>query len=595
MKLSDYVASFLAGLGIRHIFVVTGGAAAHLIDSVAKADGITYICCAHEQAAAMAADAYARVTRQLGVAIATSGPGATNMLTGVLGAFYDSVPVLYITGQVSTFRLRRNSGVRQMGFQEADVVDIFKPATKYTVLVTDPQRIRYELEKAVYLAREGRPGPVLVDIPDNLQREEIDPEQLASFVPPQQNLGNPGNLRELVSRCIHLLNEAHRPIVILGWGVRLAGAEEETLTLLNGLGVPVMPTWATRDLIPSSHPLMVGSFGTHGTRYGNFAVQNADLILSLGSRLDTHHTGSPITSFAREAKKILLDIDPHELNKFKGHGIDEDLLLIQADVKDFIQVFNTLKDQVNIPELSPWKKTIAHWKARYPICPAAYYEEEEVNPYVFFRGLSQEAAEGEIFFADTGCGLAWMMQSLEFKKDQRCFSAFNYTPMGYALPASIGASLALGKRRIICVSGDGGLQMNIQEMVTGVYHNLPVKIFLINNHGYSMIQQTQEQWLSSRYEASTVEGGLGFPDFEKIAESYGFTVVRICRNRGITEKIREVLTSPGPVLCNMEINPRHRVIPQVKFGRPIEDPEPFLDRQEFLENMLVQPLKVCLE
>lgn len=595
MKLSDYVAHFLANLGINHVFAITGGAAAHLIDSVAKTPGITYICPAHEQAAAMAADAYARVTGKIGAAIATSGPGATNMLTGVLGAFYDSVPVLYITGQVSTFRLRRDSGVRQLGFQEADVVDIFRPCTKYAVLLNDPRDIRYELEKAVYLAKEGRPGPVLVDIPDNLQRESINPEELAPFVPPTKEPGNPEALADVVGECISLLSRAERPVIIIGWGVRLAKAESEVLKIVNTLGFPVIPTWATLDLLPSSHPLVVGSFGTHGTRYGNFAVQNADLIFSLGCRLDTHHTGTPITSFAREAKKIIVDIDSSELDKFRSQGIDDDLLLIKANVKDFAQVFNNTRSMPALPDISAWKRTIAGWKARYPILPAAYYDEKKVNPYVFFKTLSEEATEGEIFFADTGCGLAWMMQGMEFKEDQRCFSAFNYTPMGFALPASIGASLALNKQRIICISGDGGLQMNIQELVTAVRHDLPVKIFLINNHGYSMIQQTQDQWLDSRYEASTVEGGLGMPDFEKVAASYGFKVVRIDRNRGIPEKIREVLVTPGPVLCNVDINPRHRVIPQVKFGRPIEDPEPYLDRAEFLQNMIVQPMKICLE
>jgi acetolactate synthase I/II/III large subunit len=595
LKLSDYVARFLALQGITHVFAITGGAAAHLIDSVAKTPGITYICPAHEQAAAMAADAYARVTGKLGVAIATSGPGATNMLTGVLGAFYDSVPVLYITGQVSTFRLRRDSGCRQLGFQEADVVDIFRPGTKYAVLVTDPRDIRYELEKAVYLAKEGRPGPVLVDIPDNLQREFIDPEELAPFVPNPESPGNPIHLPEVVSECIDFLNRAKRPIVILGWGVRLARAEAEVLNLVTALEFPVVLTWATLDLIPSAHPLVVGSFGTHGTRYGNFAVQNADLVLSLGSRLDTHHTGTPISSFAREAKKIIIDIDANELNKFRSQGIDDDLLLIEANVKDFAQVFNHLRDKLALPDISAWKKTIASWKDRYPICPPAYDEEEEVNPYIFYKTLSRETAEEEIFFSDTGCGLAWMMQGMEFKKGQRCFSAFNYTPMGFALPASLGASLALNKQRVIAITGDGGLQMNIQELATVVRHNLPVKIFLINNHGYSMIQQTQDQWLDSRYEASTVEGGLAFPDFEKVAESYGFRVVRIDRNRGISEKVREVLATPGHVFCNVEINRKHRVIPQVKFGRPIEDSEPFLARKEFLDNMIVQPMKVCLE
>jgi acetolactate synthase-1/2/3 large subunit len=592
VKLSDYVAEFLARQGIRHVFAIAGGASLHLIHSIAKTQGITYICPAHEQAGAMAADAYARVTGNLGAALSTSGPGATNMITGVCCAFYDSVPVIYITGQVATFRLKRDTGVRQMGFQETDVVSIYRPITKYVVLVDDPKRIRYEMEKACYLARSGRPGPVVVDIPDNLQREEINPWELEPFVPPQE-VKDPSRLKAQIDQSLRLLESARRPAVILGWGVRLARAEQEARELINHLGFPVLLTWAMMDFLPSSHPLVVGGFGTHGTRFGNLAVQNADLLLTIGSRLDTHETGTPLATFAREARKIVVDIDPNELHKFSAFGADIDVAIC-ADAADFLHEITPRLQEIEKPNVKEWVRRVAHWKERYSTCPPDYYDQEEVNPYVFVKALSKETNAGEVFVVDTGCAIAWMMQAFEFKEGQRLFHDFANTAMGYALPASIGASVALGGKSIICVSGDGALQMNIQELATVMRHNLPIKIFLINNHGYSMIQQTQDQWLDSQYIASSVEGGLAFPNFSKVAEAYGFKVVTIQSNREVPHRIRQVLDYEGAVFCNVEIPSWHRVIPQVKFGRPIEDPEPFLERREFLENMIVKPLDVSL-
>lgn len=593
MKLSDYVVTFLAKQGIRHAFAISGGASIHLIHSIADIPGISFICPQHEQAGAMAADAYSRVTGNLGVAISTSGPGATNMITGACCAYYDSIPVVFITGQVTTFRIKRNSGVRQLGFQETDTVDIYKPITKYAVRIDEPERIRFELEKAIYLAKSGRPGPVLIDIPDDIQRSEIDPDELEQFVP-QQKPKNPSQLHEKVARCIQLFNEADRPVLIFGWGIRLAKAEEEAKRLVNVLGFPVALTWAVMDMFPSDHPLLVGAFGTHGTRYGNFTLQNADLILVIGARLDTRERGSPITSFAREAKKIVVDVDPSELKKFKILGMDVDML-IHSDARDFLQAINQRIDKISLQDISAWKKRIKEWKAKFPICPPEYYKQEKVNPYVFVKALSKESSEGDLIVVDTGCTLAWMMQAFEFKPNQRLFHDFNNTAMGYALPASIGACFATDGEPITCVVGDGSLQMNIQELATVIRHRLPIKIFLINNLGYSMIQQTQDQWLRSRYLASTIEGGLAFPDFVKVADAYGYKTVIISSNRELNERIREVLDSDGPVFCNVEIRPEHRVIPQTKLGRPIEDAEPLLSRREFLKNMIVKPAEASLK
>jgi acetolactate synthase-1/2/3 large subunit len=587
MKLSDYVASFLADQGIRHVFAISGGASLHLIHSIADTPGTSFVCPQHEQAGAMAADGYARATGKLGAALATSGPGATNLLTGVCCAYYDSVPVLFITGQVSTFRSKRDTGVRQIGFQETDTVDVFRPVTKYAVQVDRPERIRYELEKAAHIAQSGRPGPVLIDIPDDVQRAQVDRAALIGFTPPP-SARRPG-LREAVERCREWLQEAKRPVVILGWGVRLAGAAPAARQAVERLGVPVAPTWALADLLPSDHRLRIGTFGTHGTRHANFAVQNADLILSVGSRLDTKATGSPPATFAREARKIVVDIDLAELNKFSRYGLNIDLP-IAADAREFFEALGAVADDG--PSIDNWLQQIDTWKRLWPVCPDAWREEKDVNPYAFVKALSTHCAEGETIFLDTGCTLAWTMQAFDFKEGQRIFHDWNNTAMGWALPAGIGASFALGRRPVVCVTGDGSLQMNIQELATIVRHDLPIKIFLLNNHGHSMIQQTQDQWLGARYLASSVSGGLADPNYLAIAQAYGLRTLSASRNAELADVIAETLLTAGPVFCHVDVRPEHRVIPQVKFGRPNEDPEPLLPRHEFLANMIVKPLDV---
>ncbi len=593
MKLSDFVARFLARQGIRHVFAITGGASVHLIQSIADTPGIDFICPQHEQAGAMAADAYSRATGNLGAAISTSGPGATNMLTGVCCAYYDSIPVIYITGQVFSSRSKADTGVRQMGFQETDTVEIYRPVTKYAVRVDDPREIQFELEKAVYLAKSGRPGPVLIDIPDDVQRAEIDPKKLPGFLIACERV-ELSCLNRQVTRCIELINQAKRPVIILGWGIRLAKAEEEIKELLHKLQFPVALTWAVMDMFSSRYMLLVGGFGTHGTRHGNFAVQNADLILAIGTRLDIHQRGSPPSSFARGAKKIVVDIDPAELGKFGGLGIEVDLS-IRSDAGAFLRALNRRSDEISSRDISDWKIKINDWKKKFPICSFEYYDEKGINPYIFVRQLSEQLTGDDTIIVDTGCALAWTMQAFRFKAGQRLFHDFNNTAMGYALPASIGACFALGRKRVICITGDGSLQMNIQELATVIRHRLPIKIFVVNNQGYSMVRQTQDQWLGSRYLASSVEGGLAFPDFAKVARVYGFKVEMAERSIELISSICQTLDGNYPALCDVRIPSEYRTIPQAKFGRPIEDNEPLLDREEFLENMIVKPVDVSLK
>ncbi len=592
MKLSDIVAEFLAKQGIKHVFAISGGASLHLIHSIAETPGTSYVCPLHEQAGAYAADGYARVTGGMGCAVATSGPGATNLITGICSSFYDSVPVLYLTGQVATFRAKGDTGVRQMGFQETEIVDICRTITKYAVLVKDPYRIRYELQKAVAIARSGRPGPVLVDIPDDLQRMDIDPGKLIDYQP-EAAVSAPVVSEDSLQACIAAVKSAQRPVLVYGWGIHLANAENEARELARILGVPVAMTWAALDVLPYDDPLAIGGFGTHGTRYANFAVQNADLIISIGSRLDTKATGSPASSFAREAKLIMLDIDPAEIRKFDRLKLKVDLA-ISVDAATFLRALIGRARGQQFPDFAPWINRIGEWKSRYPACRPEYAMETGVNPYWLVKQLSSLLREDEVIFSDTGCALAWMMQGFEFKQGQRFFHAFNNTPMGYGLPGAMGASFARPGKRTICMTGDGSLQMAIQELATVAHHRLPVKILLFNNKGHSMVRQTQEQWLGGNYYATSLKGGLACPDFAAVARAYGFRTDTLALNADIASKLAQTLDSEDPAFLNIEIDPEHRVIPQVKFGRPNEDADPPLDRKEFLENMIVKSLPVSL-
>ena len=587
MKLSDYVAQFIAAQGIRHVFALSGGGSMHLIDSLAKTKGTTYICPMHEQAAAYAADGYARVSGGLGCAVATNGPGGMNLLTGIAGAWYDSLPVLFITGNLPIARQVGNTGVRQIGQSETDIVSMAKSVTKYAIMVRDPVRIRYELEKAVVIAQTPRGGPVLVDIPGDIQRAEIDPAALLGYseqpifeTPPEGQM----------FACLQALMQAKRPVLIYGWGIHLARAEHEAAALAEQLNVPVVPTFAARDLVPHDHPLCVGAFGTHGTRAGNFTVQNADFILAIGTRLDTKETGTPASGFARGAKIVMVDIDGHELRKLAPLGVKLHLG-IECDLRVFLRYFlMDIPSQWELPDFSAWRERVAKWKVRYPVVLPAHSEETTVNPYWFVKQLSDLCHEDDIIICDTGCTLIWTMQAFEFKAGQRFFHAFNNNPMGYGLPAAIGAAFAKPGQRIIYVASDGSLAMSVHELATVVRHNLPIKIFLLNNRGYGIVQQSQEAWLGAdkaQYHATSVKGGLAFPDFVAVARVYGWAVDCAIANYQVAPKIAVALVNEGPRFLSLEIGTKHRISPLVRSGRPNEDADPLLSREELAENMIV--------
>jgi acetolactate synthase-1/2/3 large subunit len=588
MRVADYVVSFLARHGIRDVFLVTGGVLTPIVDAMQGRVDIRYVCTQHEQAAAMAADGYARVTGLFGVAMGTSGPGATNLITGIGCSWFDSIPVLCITGQVNTYESKGASAVRQWGFQETDIVEIVKPITKYAKWLNDPEQIRYELEKAVAIATSGRPGPVLLDLPMNVQRSQIDPDRLVGCARAPQTISLDGDLAldAKVKEAARLLGSAQRPVFILGAGVRLARAQSEFLSFIESMGVPTVSSWGGLDLIRYDHPLFVAQFGVYGHRAANFAVQNADLIISVGTRLDTRMTGGKPETFARCAKKVLVDIDASEIHK----RVNADVAIV-ADARKFLQLLNMAVQDMPRPDFSAWRERIANWKTRYPIVTdQAYYREGAVDPRVFVDKLCEALPDEIVTVLDTGANLTWAMQTFKVTGTQRVFSAYGYSPMGYALPAAIGASAASGERPVACIIGDGGLQLNIQELQTLAHYRFPVKIFVMNNRSYGIIKQFQEELYQGRYGASEPDAGYSCPDFVKVARAYELPAEKITSHEEISQAVKRVFEIPGPVVCDVQLDEDARIAPKTIFGNPIEDQAPLLDREEFRSNMIIPPL-----
>ena len=584
MKLADYMCDFISNF-TDHIFVGNGGCVITLLDSIEKHNNLKCIPTQNEQGAAIAAEAYSRVKQNgIGVALATSGPGMLNLMQGIGCAFYDSIPVLYISGAPPLNHLIKDGEkIRQKGFQEMDVVGIVKPITKYAVLLKDPNMIKYELEKLMYNAFEGNQGPVLLDIPDDLQREEVDPKTMKPFVPERKTI-NRLEIENQMEIMLRMISEAKRPVVIVGGGAKIGRAEGDVIDFLGLTRFPFVSTWSTIDMFPIGHNgRYVGNFGIASNRYGNYTVQNADLIISLGSRLDTHQTGSDPSKFAPDAKKICINIDWHELHKQNGMKTD---LAINAHLKPFLYEFN--KSVVKTQNIDPWIKRIEEWKEKYPVRLPEYKNElGATNPYVFMDELAKITGKDDIIITDAGATLTWTFQAYRPRTYQKLFSATNHSPMGYAICASIGAQFAAFGERVICITGDGGIHMNIQELETIKYNNLPVKIFLINNGEYGIIKQTQDTWMNSRYVAVCPKSGVGFPSWSKIATAYGipYTCIDGSSDEDMKMKMQMVLESVGPMICDVKVKSREQILPKLVFGKPIEDMGPLIDRKEHEYNM----------
>jgi acetolactate synthase-1/2/3 large subunit len=599
VRLADYVANTLADHGIHDVFLVTGGGAMHLNDAIGRCERLRYVCCHHEQACAIAAQGYYRLTNRLAAVNVTTGPGGTNAITGVFGAWVDSLGMVVVSGQMKWETLVRSTGLplRQLGDQEVDIVRLVESITKYAVMVTDPSTIRYHLEKAIHLARTGRPGPVWLDVPINVQSANIDPAALVGFDPASESERSTPVLRDAdVEQLIDRLRTAQRPVIYAGAGIRLAGVADELLTLAEKLGIPVATGFNAHDLIASDHPLFAGRPGTIGDRAGNFAVQNADLVLVLGCRLNIRQVSYAWEHFAREAYKVVVDIDAAELAK---PTVRADLP-IHADVAEVVRrLLGT-----DLPSTPDAWRTWADWcrarRAKYPVVLPEYWSGTNgVNPYCFGDRLFGELESNDIVVTGDGTACITTFQSARLKRGQRLFSDSGSAPMGFDLPGAIGACIGAERRRVICVTGDGSVMLNLQELQTIRGYHLPIKLFLLNNNGYHSIRQTQRNFFPGNDVGSGPESGVTFPDFQRVAYGFDLPFRRACDHAELERVIRDTLAEPGPAVCEVMLDLSQPFSPKVSSKRladgrmvtaPLEDMAPFLPRDEFLENMIVAPV-----
>lgn len=597
MKLAHYVMDFLAQQGIRNVFGVTGGAVVHLFDAADRNPDIQPVFCHHEQAGALAAQAYARIKNALGAAIVTTGPGGTNAITGVCAAWLDSIPCIYISGQARLAHNTRGKAVRQIGAQQLDILPLVAPITKYAVMVDDPKMIRYELQKAVYIATSERPGPVWIDLPQDLQVALIEPAELQEFDPGEIAVrAQHAPSASEVSEVLRLLERAERPIILAGYGIRLAHAEAEFRRLVELLKVPFLSTWNASDILPTDNQFYVGRPGIFGQRGANLAFQNCDLLLSIGSHLCLTITGSLFHTFARKAKIVMVDVDPVEL-EHRTVRVDVPL---QCDAKMFLQEMLRQAKATELKRLGPWQDKCSQYTKRYNGVPLGWRDQKDyVNTYTFVDTLSNELDNRDAVVVDGGGTTNQVaFQAFKVKEGQRLIISGGLCAMGSGLPESVGACFAADGARTICLCGDGSLQFNIQELQTIVHHNLPVKVFVISNGGYLSIRNTQDGFLDSNYVGSCESGGMSLPDLVKVAQAYGLKADRICHHGELAKKIRWALDESGPVLTEIMISPKQEIAPRQGFDarsdgthspRPLEDMYPYLDRKEFLENMIIDP------
>ncbi len=598
IKLSDYIANFLAQAGIRHVYMLTGGGAMHLNDAFGKQPDLTTIFCHHEQACAMAAESHARLTNQMALVNVTTGPGGINAMNGVFGAWTDSIPMLVISGQVryDTTIYSAKFNLRQMGDQEADIIPSVKPMTKFAEMITDPQLIKYYLQKALYIATHGRPGPVWLDIPMNVQGAMIDETKLIEYNPKNEFPHTPVIHANTIAQVIEKLKTAERPVIIAGGGVRVAGTHDLFFKLLEKLAIPVTSAWNAHDVIHDDHPCYVGRQGIMGDRAGNFAVQNADLVITLGSRLNIRQVGYSWKTFAREAFKIMVDIDPLELIK-PTITID---LPIHGHLNDFLTKLISAVENTTIPAKTAWLDWCMERRKRYPVVLKEYWDRKElINPYCFIDKLSELLPEDQITISADGTACVVGFQAFRLKKGQRLYHNSGCASMGYDLPAAIGACVASGKKEIICMAGDGSVQQNIQELATIAYHQYPIKIFILNNNGYHSIRQTQSNYFGKPLVGVCPESGIGFPDFEKIAYAYGLPFARTDNHDTMEAAIQKTLNTKGPAICEIVLTADQAFLPKQgskrlpdgrMVSRPLEDLAPFLPHDELKQNMLIEIL-----
>lgn len=595
IRVADYIANVLIQKGITQIFSVVGGGAMHLNDAFGHHPHLHCLYNHHEQASAMAAEGYARVHNRMAAVCVTSGPGAVNALTGVVGAYQDSIPMLVLSGQVKTAVTLRRIGLplRTVGGQEVDIVPIVQQnMVKFAEMVVEPQRIRYALEKAIYLATSGRPGPCWLDIPVDVQGAYVETEEMESYQPEAVSLSP---TEEQIDTVLARLQQAKRPVLYVGNGIRLAGAAALFRRLVNELQIPVVTCWNSIDLIGTENPYYCGRGGNMGDRAGNFAVQNSDFLLCIGSRLGIYQVGWDVKTWAREAYAVVVDIDPYELQK---PTLRADLPVC-ADARLFLE---RLLERVKTPSLATdWVQQCEEWKKTYPVVQKRQYEEAGAcNVYAFMDTLSRRLPEGAITVVANGSASVVGSQAYYVKDRDRFLMNCELSSMGYGLPAAIGASLANGGGSVICIEGDGSIMMNLQELQTVVTNQLPIKIFVINNQGYQQIRLTQKNIFGNALVGVGEDSGdLGFPNFKKLAAAFGIPYRCIPSNRDLPGVIDEMIAQQGFVLCEVMVSTDQGFEPKSAtkmledgtfFSPPLEDMAPFLSREELAKNMYIPML-----
>ena len=586
-RVADFIADFLVANGIHDVFTVTGGGAMHLNDAFGHHTELHCIYNHHEQASAIAAEAYARYSGRLAAVCVTSGPGGTNAITGVLGGWLDSIPMFIVSGQVkySTTVKSTNLNLRQLGDQEFNIVDAVKPMTKFAEMVINPDDIAYLLEKSFFLAKNGRPGPVWLDIPLNVQSAIIETALLHHY-----NKGE--NIREIAPKfeskrateVFRRINTAHRPVILAGAAIRTSGAYSDFVKLIEKINVPVVTAWNAHDLLWDDHPLFCGRPGTVGNRGGNFVVQNSDLLLVLGCRLNIRQISYNWENFAAEAFKIVVDIDPNELLK-PTLTID---MPIWADCKDFIEVLNS--SEVNDADHQSWLSWCKRINAKYPVVLNSYYSKNSpINPYVFMKELFDELVEGDTIVAGNGSACVCSFQAAIIKRNQRLFTNSGCAAMGYGLSAALGVAVARMGARVICLDGDGSIQMNLQELQTIIHNDLNIKIFWLNNNGYHSIRQTQMNLFSSSFCGVSKDSGISFPSAQKIASAYDIPFIRIDDSHTMKNNLRLALALDGPVIIEAVLDPEQFFEPKLSSKQmpdgsivspSLEDMFPFLPFEE---------------
>lgn len=605
-RLADYVADFMVSKGVTDVFSVVGGGAMHLNDAIGHHSGLKVTYNHHEQACAIAAEAYARLDNKIAAVCVTTGPGGTNAITGVVGGWLDSIPMFIISGQVkytttARYAMRFTDGLplRAVGDQEYDIVKSVEPMTKYAVMIEDPMQIRYALEKAWHLAATGRPGPVWIDIPVNYQGSMIETDDLKGYDPAEDDAQLPPPVTEDVAKTVvEELRKAERPVIYAGGGIRLSGGYEAFRSVIEKLNVPIVTYWNSVDVIEDAHPLYVGRGGNMGDRPGNFAVQNADLVLAIGTRISIRQTGYDFDTWARAAKVIMVDIDRAEMKKPTIH-VD---MPIWADAKDFLEKIDAVvsREKDVIFHGKVWLDACQNWKKNYPVTLPRHWEENGgyANVFAFMRYMSEQLPEGSLTAVSNGACCVVGHQDYCIKKGTRFIINSAIASMGYGLPAAIGLCLAGGKRETICLEGDGSIMMNLQELQTIITNKLPIKIFLINNQGYHSIRITQSNLFSEHCKVGIgpESGDLSFPEYKKIAEAFGYPYFEAHSNEEMKQVVNQVLDTPGFVFCEIFTDTVQVWEPKSSTKRledgtlispPLEDLAPFLPREELEKNMFI--------